>query len=109
MSIIETQRARRGHRFLPPKAIRVRTPKLYSTEATPCADKVLWCKWFVAGATWYAAEVDWDTGLAFGYVDNGPGSEWGYFDLCALESGQVASWLVVERDCFWEPVTFGEL
>ena len=105
--IIETQRARRGHRFLPPVAVRRKVPALYSTEHTDLHAKVLYVKWFVGELTWYAAEADWDTGLCFGYVD-GPGPEWGYFDLNELERAKV-SWLVVERDCHWEPCRAGDL
>ena len=106
----ETQRRRRGHIFVPPADVRRRTPALNATEATPTADKVLWVKWFAGSWTWYAAEVDWDTGTAFGFVD-GLEQEWGYFDLAELERTTVGvrNMLVIERDCWWTPCTFAEL
>lgn len=105
--MIETRRRRRGHIFIPPADVRRRTPALYATEATATADKVLWVKWFAGSWTWYAAEVDWDQGLAFGWVD-GAEAEWGYFDLNELEAAGTGL-VIVERDCYWEPCTFAEL
>lgn len=105
--ITETQRRRRGHNFTPPAAVRRTVPALYATEAIPPADKVLYVKWFAGSWTWYAAEVDWEAGLAFGWVD-GSCPEWGYFDLDELEAAGNGL-VIVERDCWWEPVTFAEL
>lgn len=99
-STTEINRARRGHNFLPPASVRRQTPGLYDTERVPCPDKLLHAKWFLGSTTWYAAEVDWTTGDAFGYVDDGPFSEWGYFNLHELEAA-TKGWLVVERDMHW--------
>ena len=106
--ITETQRKRRGHIFVPPADIRKKTPGLYATEATPLADKILHVKWFCGSFTWYAAEVDWTTGQAFGWVD-GPSPEWGYFDLNEMEQVKVGPFHIVERDKFWSPTKASEV
>lgn len=115
--IVDIQRRRRGHAFYPPKADRRRTPKPYTTEATPCEAKTIHAKWFVGRWTWYAAEVDWTTGEAFGYVDGGDGgAEWGTFDLLELSELRPPATinghpfaLVVERDCWWKPTKFADV
>jgi hypothetical protein len=88
--------------------VRRRTPGLYATEYTSCDGKLLYCKWFLGATTWYAAEADWETGDCFGYVDDGPHSEWGYFNLHELERARKG-WLVVERDMHWTPTPIKEV
>lgn len=109
----ETQRKRRGHAFLPPKAVLAKIPALYATESTPAEDKVIWAHYFSAGSDHWVAELDAETGEAFGYAKmagHPEGAEWGYFDLNELEQVNVRHGLViVERDCWWKPVKFAEV
>ena len=111
--LVETQARRRGHDFYPPASQRDRIPALYSTEDVEPADKVIWLKYFVAGASWLIAEVDWQTGVAFGWCDLGVGfPEWGYVSLQELEelSVNAGGWpLIVERDLYFTPTRFGDL
>jgi len=105
----ESNRARRGHEFVP-KALLARTPGLYETEDTPLAEKTLYAHYFVGGCDWYVAELDHETGLAFGHADLGMGfPEWGYFDLAELERTVVHELFVIERDIHFTPQTAKEL
>jgi len=105
----ESNRARRGHKFMP-GALLARIPGLYETEATPLAEKVLCIHYFVAGCDWYVAELDHETGLAFGYADLGMGCpEWGYFDLVELEKTVAHKLFVIERDLHFTPKKAREL
>jgi hypothetical protein len=99
----ETQERRRGHRFVPPVRVREATPL---PGEGPEDGPTVWAKWFSPTWTWYATEVDWSTGDAFGFVDGDDG-EWGYFNLRELEAVR-AGWIIVERDCWWEPTPADE-
>ena len=58
---------------------------------------------FPSNCDWYIAELDRNSGLAFGHADLGMGSpEWGYIDLRELEGVQT-KWGPVERDCWFTP------
>lgn len=104
---VKAQDRRRGHRFAPPKADAARVPGLYATEHVDLADKVLHLHYFTSAADWYVAEMDPETGVAFGYADLGFGcGEWGYFDLCEM-AVLTANYLGVERDCHWTPTKAG--
>ena len=96
----ETQRKRRGHRFLPPKSVQV--PMLMTTTGTAMADKVIPLHYFCASGDWYIAEADFSTGEAFGYAKLAAMpemAEWGYIDLNELEQLNVHHGLViVQRD-----------
>jgi Protein of unknown function (DUF2958) len=109
----ETQRARRGHAFLPPKAVLSKIPALYATEKTDPDDKIIHAHYFSAGSDHYVAELDPETGEAFGYARLAAfpeGAEWGYFDLSELEQVNAHGGLViVERDCHWQPRKFSEI
>lgn len=109
--IEETQRKRRGHPFLPSASELEQVPALYATESTPVEDKVLHLHFFAPWGDWYAAEVGVldSAPLMFGYARLAGGNgEWGYTDLEALERGLKDGLWVVERDLYWEPVTFRE-
>ena len=109
----ETQRKRRGHAFLPPKAVLAKIPKLYGTENTEAGDKIIWVHYFSASSDHYIAELDPETGEAYGYAKLAAypeGAEWGYVSLPELEQVNVHHGLViVERDMFWEPKKFSEI
>jgi len=83
--------------------IRDRIPKLYETEDTPLAEKVIHAKYFHpwGSYTWYATEFD-GTDIFFGYV-KGMHSEWGYFSLKEMEE-TVAMGCKVERDLWFDPI-----
>lgn len=103
--MIETQKKRRGHNFLPPKAILDKIPKLYETENIPIPDKMVWLKYFGGAGTWYITELHEDRELGFGYCDLGVDMpEWGYVSLVELEELSVAGgMIIIERDCWFDP------
>jgi hypothetical protein len=103
----EVNRSRRGHAFLT-KAMIQTIPALYATEQVDLPDKQLLAHYFVGGCDWYVAELDPQTGDAFGYADLGHG-EWGYFNLVELEGTVASAWLVVERELNFRPTTAREL
>jgi len=108
--MIETQRKRRGHRFLPPKSVKV--PAMGTTDGIPFAEKSIPLKYFAASGDWYIAEADFETGEAFGFTKLAvyPDGEWGYIDLNELERLNVHRGLViVERDMHWTPKKFGDI
>ena len=109
--MLETQRKRRGHNFLPPKTVKV--PGIMATDGIPVADKSIPLHYFCASGDWYIAEADFETGEAFGYAKLAAypdGAEWGYIDLNELEQLNVHGGLViVERDCYWTPVKFSDI
>ena len=98
----EEHRERRGHAFYP----QVDLPRLRSDTKTAAPDKVIGAHYFVGSCDWWLTEYDPKTGEAFGYVDLGYGGEWGYMWLPEMEEVLAHGWLVVERDCWWEPKTF---
>jgi hypothetical protein len=101
---------RRGHRFAPPKAIAKRIPALYATENTPLTSKTIYLHYFVGGADWYVAELDSDTGEAFGWAEIIPGGgEWGSFHLPQLADVLLDGWLPIDRDLYWEPKPASEI
>ncbi|HUY98602.1 MAG TPA: DUF2958 domain-containing protein [Verrucomicrobiae bacterium] len=113
----ETQRRRRGHNFYPPKAVAARIPRLYGTEDVSLADKVIHLHYFSPSCDWWIAELDPETGEAFGFAClNGDRAmaEWGYVSLPELEAVNIrrplfagASYdIVVERDRGWTPQPF---
>lgn len=107
----ETQRARRGHDFMPPADLEV--PALYATDGTPAEAKLILLHYFSAAGDWWIAELDQETGLAFGYARLAAfpeGAEWGYVSLPELEAVNAHHGLViVERDLDWTPRKFGEI
>lgn len=109
--MIETQRKRRGHAFMPPprKAI----PDIYDTEDIPAEDKIIYVHYFASNVDFYIAEMNFENGDAFGYTrftDFPEGAEWGYIGLEELEQLSVHGGLIiVERDLYWEPVKFKEI
>ena len=86
------------------KELAAQFPKLLSTEKVPETDKVVIAKFFhpFSQITWYAVEYDPNDELFFGYVDNGPDSEWGYFSLREMSSLKVKG-LGMERDLYFKP------
>jgi hypothetical protein len=109
--MLETQRKRRGHAFVP--GLDVEVPRLYATEGTKMDDKTIVIHYFCAAGDWYIAEADFDSGEAFGYASLAvcpEGAEWGYIDLAELETLNVHRGLViVERDLHFQPTRFADI
>lgn len=98
----------RGHKMLT-KAIERDFAKIGSQEGSE--DPIAVAKWFDACSrwTWYATEYDPETGICFGYVISGLGSdcdEWGYFSVVEIGTIRNSMGLPIERDCYREPGTF---
>lgn len=107
----ETQRRLRGHQFMPTKVQMRKIPAMGATESTPAEDKIIGAHYFCASADWYIAELDPETGQAFGYARLATypeGAEWGYIDLAELEAARLRPF-VVERDMYWSPCKFSEI
>jgi hypothetical protein len=102
----EVNRARRGHRFYPSGAELAEVPRIYQTDDTDLAQKVLHLHYFGGPADWWLAEYDPESGLGFGYACLGDPdcAEWGYVDLKELEPVSVGL-VIVERDVHWTPCT----
>ena len=78
-------------------------PKLYQTEHTPLADKLIQLHFFIGGCDWYIAETD-GTDICWGFAilnSDLTNSEWGYISLEELKSVKVG-WMEVDNDLFWE-------
>jgi DUF2958 family protein len=86
---LNTQRRRRGHDFLPPKALLKRIPQLDATADQEPADTMIWLHYFGPAGDWWITELDADEGYAFGYVRLSAMpdcAEWGSIDLAELEA-----------------------
>ncbi len=106
----ETNLVRRGHVFYGEELKAV--PPLYSSEDIEAAHKTIYVKYFGGPMTWYVAELDPETGIAFSFCNlgNDDDAEWGYVSLLELESLTAhGGLLIVERDLFFEPTRFGDL
>ena len=77
-------------------------PRIGETSQQP--DPTLHVKWFTADAnwTWYVAEYDPDSRIAYGFVV-GHEPEWGTFSLDEIVQIRGALGLPVERDLYFEP------
>lgn len=86
------------------KAIENKIPALYSGENIPLDEKICHVKFFhpFCQMTWFATEFDPETGLFFGWVENGQMSEWGNFSLQEMQSLKVKG-LKMERDMYFKP------
>ncbi|MEU8893667.1 DUF2958 domain-containing protein [Streptomyces sp. NPDC048442] len=104
----EKNRARRGHDFYPPESVLASIPALYASEDVSLAEKVLHAHYFVGGCDWYVAELDPESGLAFGWVHITDG-EWGMFSLPEVEEVRVHGLFVAERDLSFEPAPAEEI
>ncbi|WP_327393787.1 DUF2958 domain-containing protein (plasmid) [Streptomyces sp. NBC_01186] len=93
----ETNREIRGHDFYPPEGILSQIPPLYATEDVPLLDTEVHLHYFAGGMDWYVAELDPESGLAFGWACITDG-EWGYFTLPEIEELRIQGLFVIERD-----------
>ena len=92
------------------KAIEKKIPALYSGESISCDDKICQVKFFhpMCQMTWFATEYDPESGLFFGWVENGQMSEWGNFSLQEMQSLKVRG-LGMERDMYFKPKPMKEI
>lgn len=117
---------RRGHRFFPPRMLKI--PKLYETESIPTPYKQIYVHYFIGSLDWYILEYSPETGEAFclrctadqeGY---GPGRKGrlGYVDLRELATrtitgtietqlGKIKIEQPVERDLYWKEKTVHDM
>lgn len=121
---MDSQRAHRGHDFLPPGEALRKIPGAYGTEHMPAEDKTIWLHYFSAASDHYLAEVWHEPGqdgehgqwMGFGYAKLAAypeGAEWGYISLDELEQLRAHTPdgvpVIIERDLSWEPVKFSEI
>lgn len=123
--MIDTQRERRGHEFLPPDAELVNLPGMYDQEEITESQVIIHLHYFALSADWWVAELweskdapgRWD---AFGYTRFAPEETptWATFSLTDLERLSIpmrptdpvlhlrpmnGARFVVERDLHWSP------
>jgi len=84
---------------MPSKERLAEIPKLYETEDTPLADKLIHLHFFIGGCDWYIAEYDgedlfWGFACLNGDLQN---AEWGYISYQELKEIKIGGWL--EIDC----------
>lgn len=115
----ETQRARRGHDFLPPD-VRATVPGRYAQEDTCTSRQIVHAHYFSAAYDLWATEIWEDEETpgrwwAFGYARFAhlpDDAEWGSQSLNELEQLNVATPsgvpVIVERDLTWTPMTVHE-
>lgn len=106
----ETLLERRGHVFYGEELKTI--PPLYATEEIEAENKMIWAKFFGGPMTWYIAELDPETGVAFGFCNlgNDEDAEWGYVSLLELESLSAhGGLLIIERDLHFEPTRFADI
>lgn len=91
------------------KEIRDRIPKLYAQDGKG-DEAIVYVKWFCPWNqwTWFATEMDPETGECFGLVV-GHETELGYFSTEELKSLTHWSGLYIERDYHWTPKTLGKV
>ncbi len=107
--LTETKRRRRGHAFLPPKAVLAKVPDLYGTEKTDPDQKMVYIHYLGGAHDFYIVELDQDQCEAFGFTKiHGQPGEWGYIYLPELEEVEVGL-VIIERDCHWSPMKFGDI
>lgn len=112
----ETQRARRGHDFLPPD-VRATVPGRYAQDGTCTSRQIVHAHYFSAGYDLWVTEI-WEDGQdpgrwwAFGYARFAhlpDDAEWGSQSLNELEQLNVTAPsgmpVIVERDLTWTPIT----
>ncbi len=97
---------RRGHKMMT-VALAKKAPALKSQDGKG-DEAMVFAKWFFASWTWYAIELDVETGLAFGLVASGLEVELGYFDIFELGSQVGPLGMLIERDCYFTPCTIAE-
>lgn len=111
----EKNRLFRDHTFFPENLDEV--PELYATEEVATPEKTIHLHYFIGqGTHWFIAELDRNTGTAFGFaVLNGDmqNSEWGYTNLYEAERAffdrHTVDFRVIMRDTDWTPRPFKDI
>jgi len=85
-------------------------PPIYANEEKEPKDVLIIAKFFSPWSnwTWYATELDQESGQFFGYV-RGIENELGYFSLQELESVSGPFGLGIERDLYFGDHTLAEV
>lgn len=93
-----------------PKELRKKMPRLYETEGIPIDEKIVWVRFICPWNEWefYGVEYDPREKLFFGYI-RGDFDKWGYFSLEELKEMEGPFGLKIERDLYFEPITFNQL
>jgi hypothetical protein len=108
--IEEVLRKRRGHKFFP--AAMKRWPKLGTHDDMPLAEVPIVAHYFSPVADWWVAEVNAETGQAWGYARYArmpENAEWGHFDLPELEAFYPSVFHIVERDMHFDGGPAGDI
>lgn len=108
--IPETNKARRGHNFNPPKKVRSKIPALGETKGV--SDPTVYIHYFgVPAIDVYVTELDPETGIAHGYVclNDPQNAEWGDIDLTEYEELVYGPGYVIERDCWFDPTPASQI
>ena len=85
-------------------------PRIYETESTPLAEKLVHLHFFIGGCDWYIVEYDGDD-LFFGYtILNGDmiNAEWGYISFSELRGVKVG-FVEIDNDLHWTVVPAREV
>jgi len=104
--MIETLKAKRRHMLIT-KEIAAKIPALYTNENKEKCEIMVYLKLFspYSDYTFYVTEMNPETGVMFGLVVNQYGPELGYSDFSELESCNRNGLPLIERDCYFTPVT----
>ncbi|KKN19808.1 hypothetical protein LCGC14_0941920 [marine sediment metagenome] len=91
------------------KEILNKIPALYAQEKKG-DEAVVYAKWFAPWSnwTWFATELNPETGIAFGLVV-GFETELGYFDINEMQELVMPGGLKIERDQWFSPKTLGKV
>lgn len=73
-------------------------------------DPIIMAKFFnpCGAQTWYIAEYDPETKLAFGYVTGMYQDEFGYVSMVEMENIKLPFFLTIERDLYFKPCRLSE-
>ena len=109
----DTNAGRRGHSLMP-KSVgeKIASMGTHSEKTTEQVRELTpGAKFFtpMSNWTWYVMEWDAESGLCYGLVQ-GADQEFGNFYLDELaEASGFGGLMLVERDCYWDPETLGEI
>ncbi len=87
-------------------------PRLYETEDTPLADKLVYLHFFIGSCDWYIVEYDGeDTFFGYPILNGDPvNAEWGYISFGELQSVKIGFVEIdYELEEFWKVVASKEI
>ena len=87
---------------IPCKELLDKIPRLYQTEETPLAEKIIHLHFFIGGCDWFIAEYDGDD-LFWGFanLNDEQNAEWGYTSFSELKSFSING-VEVDCDLYWK-------